>query len=149
VGRNLSVVLRKWLLPIVAVTAVLGVTGCSTPSATARACSAKTKLEASVTAWRGFDFTNPDATKLADIVNSMTRPLSEAQAGVPLAQNSRLRDLGGANHLRQLNRDLQQTVQQLRTAQRGSEEQLVFQLRPTITTQVGQVQQVADAISGC
>lgn len=142
--------LRTHLAIVIAgLTGMLGLLGCGSPSATARACGAKAKLDASVSAWRGFNFTNPSAPKLADAVSSMASPLKAAEAGVPLPQNSRLRQLGGVSYLRQLNRELQQTAQQLRSAPQSGQEQLVFDLRPTITTQAGQVQQVADGITGC
>jgi uncharacterized protein YukE len=98
---------------------------------------------------RGFDYTNPNASKLADILDSMASQVSHAEAGVALPQNARLRSLGGVPYLRQLNRDLSQSAQQLRTAHQANQPIVVFQLRPTIVTQGGQVQQVADAITGC
>jgi hypothetical protein len=106
-------------------------------------------MDASLTELRNFDYTNPNAAELAGILDSMANQLIHAEAAVPLPQNSRLRDLGGVTYLRQLNRDLTQSAQQLRNAHQANQQVVVFQLRPTIVTQGGQVQRVADAITGC
>jgi hypothetical protein len=106
-------------------------------------------MEASLNDLRSFDFSDPNAAKMADILGSMANQVDRAEAAVPLPQNARLRDLGGVGYLRQLNRDLTQSEQQLRTAHAAGQQIVVFQLRPTITTQGGQVQRVSDAITGC
>jgi hypothetical protein len=106
-------------------------------------------MEASLNDWRSFDFSNPSAAKLADILDSMASQLKPAEAAVPLPQNTRLRELGGVGYLRQLNRELTQSARQLRSAHAGGQQVVVFELRPTITGQAGQVQRVADAITGC
>ena len=134
---------------LVGMSAVLWLAACSSPSSTARACSAKTQMEASLNQLRSFDFTNPNAASLAGILDSMAHQLTSAEAAVPLPQNAPLRDLGGVGYLRQLNRELTQSADQLRAAHAGGQQIVVFQLRPTITTQAGQVQRVADGITGC
>jgi hypothetical protein len=106
-------------------------------------------MEKSLNDLRSFDYTNPNAAQLADILDSMATQVTHAEAGVALPQNTRLRNLGGVQYLRQLNRNLSQSAQQLRTAHQANQPIVVFQLRPTIVTQGGQVQQVADAIAGC
>lgn len=142
--------IRSQLAVVLAgVIAALGLGACSSPSATARACNAKTQLEASLSELRNFDYSNPDAAKLAGILDSMASELKKAEAAVPLPQNTRLRDLGGVGYLRQLDRDLTQSAQQLHNAHAQNQTIVVFQLRPTVTQQGGQVQRVADGITGC
>lgn len=127
----------------------VGVASCSSPSATARACSAKAGMETSLSDLRGFDFTNPNAAKMATILDALAGELKAAEAAVPLPQNARLRALGGVSHLRQLRGNLLQSSQALHNAHRDQQPIVVFQLRSTVRTQGAQVQNVADAISGC
>jgi hypothetical protein len=132
------------------IAAVIAVVGCSSgPSSQARACSAKTQIQGALNDLRSFDYTNPNATKLADIVDSMSHPLKNVEGAVHLPQSTRLNQLGGVGHLRQLENELNQSAQQLRNAPASNQEREVFTVRSTLTTQAAQVQQVADAITGC
>jgi hypothetical protein len=106
-------------------------------------------MQASLNDWRSFDFSDPNGAKLAGILDSMAAQVKQAEAGVPLPQNTGLRQLGGAGYLRQLNQDLTRSADQLRAAHGTAQQRAVFELRPAITTQAGQVQRVSDAIAGC
>ncbi len=143
--------IRRWLnLGLVTLMVVIGASACSTsPNFSARACAAKGQLQTSLNDFRGFDFTNPDAAKLADILDSMANQLKSVEGAVHLPQDARLSQLGGVGHLRQLESQLSQSAQQLRAAHGSGQEQVVFNVRSEVTTHAAQIQQVADAITGC
>jgi hypothetical protein len=141
---------RHLFIGLAGIAAMVGAVACSSaPNSQARACSAKTQMQTALNDYRSFDFTNPNAGKLADILDSMIHPLKNVEGAVHLPQDTRLNELGGVGHLRQLERELNQFSQQLRNAHANNQEHVVFIVRPALAAPVGQVQQVADAITGC
>ena len=138
---------------LLGMSAVLGLAACSSPSSTVpRLRREDSDGGVAETRPRSLDSHQPSARpSLAGILDSMAHQLTSAEAAVPLPRQPHpLRDLGGVGYLRQLNRDLPLSrltscaLLMLAVSRSWSSNS-----RPTITTQAGQVQRVADAITGC
>jgi hypothetical protein len=133
-------------LAVLGLVAALTVVACSSsPSAQARACTARSHLQASLDQLRNFDYTNGTASALADDLDSARKGLIGIEAAVHLPQNTGLQQLGGVARIRQLEaeaRSLASSVQAAGTQKLDSFENAVRQ-RTT------EMQQVAGAVTGC
>jgi hypothetical protein len=130
---------------ILGLSAVLGTAGCSSsPSTQARACAARAQLLSGVDELRSFDYSTGSASGLAAILNQLRSGLKAVEGAVHLPQNTALDDLGGVGHIRQLSSKIGQVVTEL-----NSRSVDVAALQDEVTLRRGQVEHVADAVTGC
>ena len=131
-----------------ALLAVAGATGCSSPSTQARACTGRNQILTAVDGLRQFDYANGNASDLAALLKQIQGGLKNVEGAVHLPQNTRLNDLGGVNYLRQLQVKIGQTVTTLDRSS-GTRQADLGALESQITLRRAQAEAVADAVTGC
>jgi hypothetical protein len=117
----------------------------SSPSAQARACSARSHLESSLDQIRSFDYTHGSPSTLAGYLDSTRKGLVGIEAAVPLQQNAGLRQLGGVGRIRQLEGEARTLATQV---QNGGASQLAS-FENAVRQRTTEMQQIVGAVNGC
>jgi hypothetical protein len=131
---------------LLALAIMAAVAACSSsPSAQARACSARSHLESSLDQIRSFDYTHGSPSTLAGYLDSTRRGLVGIEAAVPLQQNAGLRQLGGVGRIRQLEGEARTLATQV---QNGGASQLAS-FENAVRQRTTEMQQIVGSVNGC
>jgi hypothetical protein len=130
--------------------AVFAAAACaSSPSAQARACSARSHLQTSVGQLRAFDYTSGSASDLAADLDSARKGLVGLEAAAHVPQNSGLQTLGGVGRIRQLEAEVRSLASQVQGSGGNGGSAQLASFENAVRQRTAEISQVAGAVTGC
>jgi hypothetical protein len=140
--------------------AACGLLACSSsPSAQARACTARAQLLASLDRLRScqtegkgavcFDYGTGSASTLASNLDSARQGLVGLEAAVHLPQQTALQNLGGVGYLRFLEGEVRSLAGSIRASGNSRPPAQLSSFESIVKQRTTEMQQAAGAVTGC